>query len=176
MLSFGPRVLVCLASALPLAAVLGVPAQIDAQTAAGIPATPGMPRDYRGVSVRIGGIFVTPVPNAPFTASVQIVSHQKLDDGTEHIQTTRNQIARTSAGQIYNERRRLVSPEFQGEPALLEVHTYDPATRQSVFLTPFTRVAREMTLHVLRGRPAILPSLDSVGRSLEWLAELFGLG
>ncbi len=101
-----------------------------------------MPPDYRGVSVRIPGIFVTPVPNAPFSAAVEIISKQKMEDGTFNIRTTTNHIARDAAGRIYNERRQMVSTAFKGEPILLSAHIYDPATRTSVFLDPFTHLAR----------------------------------
>lgn len=57
-----------------------------------------MPRDYPGVQTNIGGIFVTPVPNFPFTADVEIVSHIKTTDGSEHVVTTTEHIARTSSG------------------------------------------------------------------------------
>lgn len=105
-----------------------------------------MPRDYRGVQVRIPGIFVTPVPNAPFVAEVEIVSHEKLPDGTEHIVSTRNHIARSSSGIIRNERRRLMPTSFQGESRLLEVHLYDPSSRQSTMFEPETHLARVTTL------------------------------
>ena len=112
------------------------------QTTASAP----MPHDYRGVGVRIPGIFVTPVPNAPFRAEVEIVSHDKLPDGTEHIVTTRTHIARGSSGTIRNERRRLVPVSFQGEPRLLEVHLYNPSSRKSTLFVPETRLARETVL------------------------------
>jgi hypothetical protein len=108
--------------------------------------SPPMPPDYAGVQVHIPGVFVTPVPNAPFTADVQIISHQVLPGGTEEIRTTVNHIARDSAGRIYNERRRLVSTAYKGEPALLSGHIFDPATRLNIFYEPPTRLAREATL------------------------------
>ena len=105
-----------------------------------------MPPDYRGVSVRIPGVFVTPVPNAPFSATVEIVSKQKLEDGSLNVRTTVNHIARDAAGRIYNERRQMVSPGFKDEPILLSAHIYDPATRMSTFLDPFTHLARQSIL------------------------------
>jgi hypothetical protein len=108
--------------------------------------TQQMPRDYIGPQTYIPGIFVTPVPNAPFTAKVDIISHQILPDGTETIKTTTNHIARLSSGTIYNERRQVVPTTFKGEPALLSAHIYDPNTRLSTFLNPFTHLAREMVL------------------------------
>ena len=131
------------AAGLLLSAVM-VPGQVPAPT----------PHDYRGPQVRVDGIFVTPVPNAPFAATVEIVSHQKLPDGTEHVVTTRNHIARSSSGRIRNERRQLVSASFKGEPRLLSVHLYDPASRKSTFFDPDTRLARETILPA----PPVIPA------------------
>ena len=116
-----------------------------------------MPRDYRGVIVQVPGIFVTPVPNAPFSAKIDIVSQQNLPDGTVEVRTTSNRIARQSSGRIYNERRQMVPSSFKGDPLLLSSHTYDPATRLSVFLNPFTHLAHE---NVLKQAPA--PPRNSV--------------
>lgn len=104
------------------------------------------PRDYRGVQVRVDGIFVTPIPNAPFTAKLEIVSHERLQDGSEHVVKTSNHIARGNSGRIYNERRMLVPASYQAEPRLLSAHIYDPETRISVFLDPMTRLARQQVL------------------------------
>ena len=118
-----------------------------------------MPPDYRGVSVRIPGVFVTPVPNAPFSATVEIVSKQKLEDGSLNIRTTVNHIARDAAGRIYNERRQLVPPTFKGEPILLSAHIYDPATRLSTFLDPFSHLARQSVLPQPQPTTARIPVL-----------------
>lgn len=132
-----------------------------AQTAAPATSATPMPRDYRGVQVHVDGIFVTPVPNAPFTATVQIVSHQKLPDGTEHVVKTINHIARSSSGRIRNERRQLTAPAFVGEPRLLSVHLYDPNTRLSTFFDPQTRPARQETLPApMRTPSAALPQAE----------------
>lgn len=125
---------------LTLFAATLIPAIALAQT------TPPAPPDYPGVRTHVPGIWVTPVPNAPFIATVDIVSHQKLPDGTEHIVTTKNHIARSSSGRIYNERRRLVSTAFQGEPILLSAHVFDPSSRLNVFWDPFTHLARQTVL------------------------------
>ncbi len=78
---------------------------------------PPMPHDYRGVQVHIDGIYITPIPNAPFTAEVQIVSHQKLPDGTEHIVTTRNHIARSFLGADPQRATPTRLDQLQGRPA-----------------------------------------------------------
>ena len=105
-----------------------------------------MPRDYRGVQVHIPGIFVTPVANAPFTATVDILSREVLPDGSVNIRTTTAHIARSSSGRIYNEMRQLVPSSFKGEPILLSAHIYDPSSRLNIFENPFTHIARETTL------------------------------
>ena len=87
------------------------------------------PPDYPGVRTFIPGVFVTPVPGAPFSGTVEIVSRQSMPDGSLYVRRTTNHIARNSLGIIYNERRRLEPPGFQGEPPILSSHTYDPHTR-----------------------------------------------
>ena len=102
-----------------------------------------MPRDYRGVEIIVPGIFVAPVPNAPFSATIDILSHETLPDGSVNTRTTTAHIARSSSGRIYNERRQLVPTSFKGEPQLLSAHIYDPSSRLSIFYNPFERLARE---------------------------------
>jgi hypothetical protein len=130
-----------------------------------------MPRDYRGVQTRIGGIFVTPIANAPFSADVEIVSHIRLPDGSEHVVTTINHIARMSSGRIYNERRRMVPAGYKGTPRLLSALIYDPSSRQSIFMNPYLHLAREVTLRApetapgAQRPPAQQPKLPGVTES-----------
>ncbi|NUQ29783.1 MAG: hypothetical protein HOQ35_14885 [Acidobacteriaceae bacterium] len=105
-----------------------------------------MPPDYRGPQTFIHGIYVTPIPNVPFSANVEIVSHVKLDNGTETVRTTTAKVARLSSGKIRNEQRQMLPATVKAEPALLSAHIYDPQTRKSTFLNPFTHIAREMIL------------------------------
>ena len=117
-------------------------------------ATTPHPPDYRGVRIFIPGVFVTPVPGAPFSGLVEIVSKETLPDGSVNIRRTVNHIARSSTGVIYNERRRLAPPSLQGEPPLLSSHIYDPQTRLSTFLNPETHIARQMVLAAPPQAPA----------------------
>lgn len=128
-------------TSLPLALLLSA-AALTAQA----PNQQRMPPDYRGVQTRVPGIFVTPIPNAPFTATVEILSHEKLPNGTENVRTTSAQVARDSSGRIYNELRMLVPASFKGQPMLLSAHIFDPATRLNIFFDPRTRIARESIL------------------------------
>jgi hypothetical protein len=105
-----------------------------------------MPREYRGPQIRIPGIFVTPIPNAPFTAKVEIISHELLPNGSVDIRTSTAHIARSSSGRIYNELRQLVPSSYKGDPQLISAHIYDPNNRLNIFYQPFTRIARETYL------------------------------
>ena len=125
-------------------------------------------RDYAGPQVRIPGIFVTPMPNAPFSATVNIVSHQKLADGTEHVVTSINHVGRTSSGIIYNERRRLMPAGFKGEPRLIQGHIYNPSNHLNIFTNPITHLAIET---ILPHPPAQTPGPTSPGPKLPGTVE-----
>lgn len=101
---------------------------------------------YRGPNVHITGVYVTPVPSAPFSATVTLESSQLLPDGSTVRKKTINFIARDSGGRIHNEDRTLMPEGFTGTPRLLSTHIYDPVTRVSTYLNPFTRLARQMVL------------------------------
>lgn len=107
---------------------------------------PSMPPDYRGVMTRVDGVYVTPIAGAPFRATVEITSKQLLANQTEAVRTTVNHIARDSAGRIYNERRALVAPPLQNDPALLSSHIFDPQTRLNTYLDPKTHLAHQTIL------------------------------
>jgi hypothetical protein len=108
--------------------------------------TASTPPPYRGVEQHIAGVFVTPVPNIPFTATAEVESSQVLPDGSTEQKRTFNNIARDSAGRIYNERRTLVPSSFNGTPQVVSIHLYDPQNRLSTFMDPFTHIARESVL------------------------------
>ena len=48
------------------------------------------PPDYPGVRTFIPGIFVTPVPGAPFSGTVEILSKQILPDGSTYVRHSIN--------------------------------------------------------------------------------------
>jgi hypothetical protein len=112
----------------------------------GVTQTTPVPPDYTGVQIHIPGVYITPLPNAPFSADVHILSHQKLTDGTEKISMTINHIARDSAGRFYNESRSLVPTTFKGDPGITSARIYDPITLRDVTYNPQLRMAREVYL------------------------------
>ncbi len=101
------------------------------------------PPDYRGVRSHVPGVFVTPVPGAPFTGTVEILAKEVLEDGSTYTRHGTAHIARDSRGVIYNEMRQMEPPDFKGEPPLLSAHIFNPQTRLNTFLNPFTRIARQ---------------------------------
>jgi hypothetical protein len=102
------------------------------------------PPPYRGVMVRMGGVFVTPVPGVPLSAVVELESTQILADGSMNAKKTINNIARDLQGRIYNERRQWMNPAMAEAPRLLSFHIYDPLTRLNAFLDPATHLARQV--------------------------------
>lgn len=92
------------------------------------------------------GIFVTPVPNAPLSATTVFERRHPLQDGTTESFRSISNIARDSSGRIYNELRQLVPLTFTGTPQLFSGHIYDPATRLNTFLSPAQRIARQTKL------------------------------
>jgi hypothetical protein len=146
------------------------------EMAAGQTSPRASPPLYRGVQTRVHGVFITPIPGSPFTGHVDISSQEILPDGQTQTRTTINLIARDSSGRIHNERRRLVPQDFSGEPVLLETHIYDPATRLSVDLDPFTHIAREIVLRRAptapqQGQPATPSSRTIPGTTEKDLGE-----
>ncbi|HEY0703665.1 MAG TPA: hypothetical protein VGD60_12940 [Candidatus Acidoferrales bacterium] len=117
-------------------------------------ATTQSPPAYRGVEMRVGGVFVTPVPNVPLTAIAELESTQALDDGSIVTKKTINNIARDSQGRIYNERRALVPENFTGVPELMSGHIYDPTTKLNTFFDPSTHLARQSIFSAPEGGAA----------------------
>lgn len=123
-----------------------------------------IPPPYRGVQTHVDGVFVTPVPNVPMTAVVEVQSTQMLDDGTSVSKKTFNNIARDSQGRIYNERRALEPDSFDGTPPIISMHIYDPDTKLNTFMEVDTRLARQSVrlettpaLVLAEGRPSVAP-------------------
>jgi hypothetical protein len=89
-----------------------------------------------GVAQNTSGIFVPPVPDAPFTGVIKVDRTIVHPDGkVESLKTIRD-TARDSRGRLYNVFRALVSSDFAGTPPTIRVHFYDPQTRNYAYLYP----------------------------------------
>ena len=99
-------------------------------------------------------VFVTPVPNAPFSGLIQVERSIVRQDGTvDNLRTTRA-IGRDSRGRIFNEYRTLVPASSSGAPQVTHILLYDPQTRNSITLFPPQRVYGSTTT---RRPPATAP-------------------
>jgi hypothetical protein len=97
---------------------------------------------YHPLSIRMSTLVVPPIPGLPFSATALIENKQFMPDGS--VATTRNVnlIGRDSRGRTHGEMRSRVPVSFQGMPPLLEVHLFDPQTRQQTVYEPAARIAR----------------------------------
>jgi hypothetical protein len=93
------------------------------------------------------GIFLTPVPNAPFTAVVDVQRTLIRPDGSVfNVKSFRN-MARDGRGRIHNESRSFVPANSTNAPEVLHIHLYDPATRISSELDPRKQTYYTQTMH-----------------------------
>jgi hypothetical protein len=79
-------------------------------------------------------IFVTPIPDAPFSGVIQVQRTIVAPNGDVSNLKTIREIGRDSRGRIFNERRMLVPVAYNATPRLLGVLLYDPQTRISTRL------------------------------------------
>jgi TonB family protein len=103
------------------------------------------------------GIFLTPVPNAPFTGVIA-VERTTVRNGAPalNLKTTRD-VARDSQGRVYNIFRELVPASESGAPAIVRIHFYDPQTRNYTYLYPDRKVYMTGTVnHPPAAEPADL--------------------
>jgi TonB family protein len=109
----------------------------------------------------VNGIFIDPVPNAPFSGVLEITSRQKLSDGSFNDLKTINCVARDSVGRTYQEGRHFVADQYQGEPPLQSFRIYDPNAELETRLDPFTFIARQVTRKEAKPAPGLVPAADA---------------
>lgn len=84
-------------------------------------------------------VFVTPIPNAPFSGVINVARSVVRPDGSiASFKTIRN-IHRDGQGRIYNEGRALLPVSSTDTPQVVRIHLYDPQTRISTMLDPRQR-------------------------------------
>jgi hypothetical protein len=89
-----------------------------------------------GLAQNITGIFITPVPDAPFTGVIKVDRTIVRPDGKVETLKTFRDTGRDSRGRIYNVFRALVPSDFAGTPPTIRIHFYDPQTRNYTYLYP----------------------------------------
>jgi hypothetical protein len=102
-------------------------------------------------------VFVTPVPNAPFSAAIDVQRSFVGPDGRVVQVKTVRQIARDNRGRIYNENRELLPIASSDTPRIRRIHLYDPETRISTMLDPNNKTY--WTTVVRRPPPTVPPAM-----------------
>lgn len=103
------------------------------------------------------GIFVTPIPNLPFSATVTVERSVMQADGSFLQLTSTRQIARDTQGRIHNEFRPLVPASAGVTPPVTIVHLYDPQNRMNEYLYPARKAYQMMILN----RPPATDTTDA---------------
>ena len=109
-------------------------------------------------------IFVTPIPNAPFSGVVDVERSNVLRDGSIVSYHTVREIARDSRGRIHNEMRVLVPAADSQPPAVIRVHLYDPQTRISTIFVPQKRIFWTQTVN---NPPSTVPPAPHYGSAIQ---------
>jgi hypothetical protein len=81
-------------------------------------------------------VFVTPIPNAPFSGMIHVERSVVRPDGSVISRKTVRNIARDTQGRIRNEYRMLLPVSSTETPQVTQVLIYDPQTRTSTMLYP----------------------------------------
>jgi hypothetical protein len=92
-------------------------------------------------------IFLTPVPNAPFSAVVEVQRTRTRSDGSVSNLKSVRSLARDGIGRIHNETRTFVPATSTGTPEIVHIHLYDPRTRISTELDARTRTFYTQTMN-----------------------------
>jgi hypothetical protein len=91
--------------------------------------------------------FLTPVPNAPFNAVVNIERTEIRKDGLVIKYNSMREVARDSRGRIHNELRSFIPVSSTDTPKLLNIHLYDPQTRISTEINVLKRTFWTRTMN-----------------------------
>ncbi|MGA7313292.1 MAG: hypothetical protein WBX22_04895 [Silvibacterium sp.] len=94
-----------------------------------------------------GGIFVTPIPNAPFSGTVRVERTDIQPNGNTLQLWSEREIARDNEGRIYNEYRPFVPTTTKTVPDAIVIHLYDPQNRMTEYLYPEQKTYRMMILN-----------------------------
>ena len=92
-------------------------------------------RDF-GARETISSIFISPLPNAPFQATVTTEWTKYLPDGTTITRRNRRLVVRDGKGRIYQERRRLDPVDGTRQTMLLRIEISDPIAHTKYFCDP----------------------------------------
>jgi len=89
-----------------------------------------------GTRVMIVSIFIPPLANAPFTATVNTEWTRHLENGTTVTTKNHRAIARDSAGRIFEERRYLAPDGDQHQTSIRQLEFSDPSSHELYICDP----------------------------------------
>ena len=87
-------------------------------------------------------ISVTPIPDAPFSATVFTDWTNRFADGTTRTIKNHRTIARDSAGRIFQERRFLTPDSDKQETRITQLEFSDPTTNEQYMCDPYVRACQ----------------------------------
>jgi hypothetical protein len=112
-------------------------------------------------------IFVTPVPNAPFTGIINVERSVVQRDGSIRDLRTTREIGRDSRGRIFNQYRELLPASDANTPQVLRVLLYDPRTRTTTTIFPAQRMFSSGTVNrPPETQPPALLDASTTGNSI----------
>jgi hypothetical protein len=114
---------------------LVLPSRIVAQTPADALHAP----DGNSYS-RIVSIYIPPMTNAPFTATVNTVWARHTSDGATVTVKNHRLVARDSHGRVFEERRRFVPADSNSPSLVFQLEISDPAKHTKYFCFPISKV------------------------------------
>jgi hypothetical protein len=109
-------------------------------------------------------IFVTPIPNVPFSGVVEVERSNVLRDGSVASYHTAREIDRDNRGRIHNEMRVFVPADDPQTPPVIRIHLYDPQTRISTIIIPDKRIFWTGTVH---NPPSTVPPSPHYGSAIQ---------
>jgi hypothetical protein len=89
---------------------------------------------------RIVSIFIAPIPNAPFTATVSTEWTRQTSDGATIVVKNHRMVARDSQGHVFEERRRFVPADSNSPSLLFQMDYVDPSRQTRTVCFPTSQV------------------------------------
>jgi hypothetical protein len=126
-----------------------------------------------GTRQMITSIMVPPLPNAPFTATVNTEWTRTLEDGARMTLKNHRLIARDAQGRVFQERR-FLAPEREGNPItrLTSTEVTDPTTHTAAYCNPYEHVCELRAYSTPAVPPIAAPGQSPGGGAMLTRTEL----
>ena len=89
---------------------------------------------------RIVSIFIPPLANTPFTATVSLEWTRQTSDGATIVLKNHRMVARDSRGRVFEERRRFVPADSDAASLLFQMDYVDPAAHTRTVCFPANKI------------------------------------